>query len=205
MCWYGVHRVVDVEVSELPPEELLQHRTESSYQQRSPWLYSVAARTNTDVATDEPIHSGNEVEHFSLRLSVADEAIEDTWNWTGKDGVHGYHLWKYVLMYTNLIPSKGHVDEYITDKYQHDAEDGEWKRFCVVVKVLGNVHVVQSNQSIEVFLFYLDISKLPDFTHELLFLLFSQRLVYQNVFNMCSFFWIFIYLILVWFNVLLLT
>lgn len=106
-------------------------------------------------------------------------------------------------MYTYLISCKGHIDEDITDEDQHYAKNCEWKCLSVVVEVLGNIHVIESNQGIKVFLFYLNITQFSYFHYKLLFLLLSKRLVDKNILNVCSFFRIFIHFVFILFYIFL--
>jgi len=46
---------------------------------------------------------------------------------------------------TNLIFGKGHVDENITDEDQHYSEDREWQGLSVIVKVLSNIDIIESD------------------------------------------------------------
>ena len=55
------------------------------------------------------------------------------------------------------------------------------------MEILRNVHIVKSDQGVKVLFLNLNVSKLPDFHHELHFLLVSQSLVYQDVFNILLF------------------
>ena len=73
-----VHRVIDVEPLENPPEELLKGRSYGTDDEGCPGLDIVAARGDTDIPHDEPIDPSEQVEDLSLRLPEADEAIDDT-------------------------------------------------------------------------------------------------------------------------------
>ena len=51
------------------------------------------------------------------------------------------------------------------------------------MEVLGDVHVIESDERIKVLLFDLDMSQLLDFHHKFILLLVTESLVNQNVFD----------------------
>ena len=89
-------------------------------------------------------------------------------------------------MNTNLILRKRHVDKDITNKDQHDAQHCERKCLRIVMEILRNVHIVKTNESVEVLLFDLDMSELTNFHHELHLFLVSQSLINKDVLDVFS-------------------
>ena len=102
----------------------------------------MAARADTDVPTNEPIHSSDKIKHLRLRFSEADEAIDYSWDRASKNSVHGYLLRNNIKLNTDLILSEWHVDENVSNKNKHDPQHCKWQRLSIVMEILGNVHVI---------------------------------------------------------------
>jgi len=54
------------------------------------------------------------------------------------------------------------------------------------VEILGDVHVVEADQSVEILFFYLDVAEFPHLHHQLHFLLVSKSLVNKDVLDVLS-------------------
>lgn len=80
-----------------------------------------------------------------------------------------------------MILSERHIDEDISNEYEHYSQDCEGQGLSVVMEVLRNIHVIESNECIEVLFFYLNVPQLPNFHHQLHFLLVSQGVIHQDV------------------------
>jgi len=118
----------------------------------------MATGANTYIAADEAVHTSNQIKDLRLRLSETDETVEDSRNRASKHGVHGNALRQDVQLDRHLILSKRHIYEDIADEDEHDAEYRERQRLRVVVEVLCDVHVIQTNQCVEVLLLNLHMS-----------------------------------------------
>lgn len=125
----------------------------------------MAARADADIPADEPIHSGNEVKHLRLGLPEADEAVADSTDAAREHCVHCHLLWDHIKLDRDLVLSERHVDEDVSDEDQHYAKHCKWQSLRVVVEVLGDVHVIKSDQSIEVFLLDLHMAELANLHH----------------------------------------
>jgi len=125
VSWDWVHRVINIELSHGSSEKLLEHRPDSSNKKRSPALNVMAAGADTYVSTDQPVHSGYEIKHFSLTLSERDEAIEYPRDRASEHSVHGYFLWNNIKLDWHLILSKGHINKDVSDENEHDTEYSE--------------------------------------------------------------------------------
>ena len=105
----------------------------------------MAARAYANIPTNKPIHSSNQIKDLSLWLPETNKAVAYATDAAREHSVHGYFLRNDVQLDWYLVLSERHVDEDVADEDQHDTEDCKWKRFRVVVEILGDVHVVEAD------------------------------------------------------------
>ena len=167
MSRYRVHGVIHLKFSQNTSEKFLKHRPKCSNDERGPTLDVVAAAGDAHVSHYQAIHASNEVEHLRVRSPERNEAVNNARDRAGQHCVGGYDLRGYVELQRDHVLSEAHVDEQIAYEDQEDAQDGVWQSLWVVVEVPCHIHVVDSDQRIEVPLFDL---------HEAQFFHFEQQL-----------------------------
>ena len=86
-----------------------------------------------------------------------------------------------------MILCKGHIDKQISNVNQHNTEDCEGQSFSVIMEVLCNVHVIQSDNGIEILFFDLHMSEFSYFHQKLCFLGLSKSLVDKHILNTFQF------------------
>ena len=116
-----------------------------------------------------------------MRLSEANETVDDTADRTCQNGIHSDALGYDVQLYGDLVLCKTHIDEDVADKDQHDSQYGERQRLRVVVEVAGDVHIVKSNERVIVLLLDRNMAQLADLHEKLRFLLVAQCLIDEDV------------------------
>lgn len=165
MGWDGIHWIIDIKSSHRPSEKLLQKWPKRSNQQRCPRLHIMAAWADAHIADNEPIHASNEVKDFRLWFPETNEAIEDSRNGARQNRIHGNFLRNDIHGQTYLVLSKRHIDEDIPNENEQNAKYSKRQCFWIVVEILSDVHVIESDERIKVLLFDLDMSQLLDFHH----------------------------------------
>ena len=91
-----------------------------------------------------------------------------------------------VQLDTYLVLCERHIDKDVTDEDKHNAQHSERQSLSIVMEVLGNIHIIQSDQCIEILLLDLHVSQLSHLHHQLHFLLFSKCLIHKDVFEVVS-------------------
>lgn len=80
-----------------------------------------------------------------------------------------------------MILSERHIDENISNENEHNSQDSERQSLSVVMEVLGDIHIIQSNECVKILFFDLHVPQLPYFHHQLHFLLVSKGLIHKDV------------------------
>ena len=76
----------------------------------------MTTRADADVADNKAVHASNKIKNFSLWLSETNEAVEDSRDRAGQNGIHRYLLWDHIHCKTHLVLSEWHVNENVSNK-----------------------------------------------------------------------------------------